>query len=74
MAAVTVKGLHRVEVRDRKGDPDQAVLEIRWRRLRVLPPVGKQRRHPPLTLTVIHAEERGAPKNRERISPDFSKR
>lgn len=68
MAAVTVKGLHRVEVRDRKGAPDQAVLELRWRRLRVLPPVGKQRRHPPLTLTVIHAEERGAPKNRERIS------
>lgn len=40
MAEVAVKGLHRVEIRNRKGDPDQAVLEIRYRRLRVLPPIG----------------------------------
>ena len=35
--------------------------------IRVLPPIGKQKRYPALTLTVIHAEERGAPKNRKKI-------
>jgi hypothetical protein len=68
MEEVAVRGLHRIEVRDSKGDPDQAVLEIKYHRLRVLPPIGKQRKYPALTLTVIHAEERGAPKNRARIS------
>ena len=33
----------------------------------VLPPIGKQQRYPALTLTVIHAEERGTPKNRKKI-------
>ena len=32
MDEVAVKGLHRIEVRDSKGDPDEAVLEIRDRR------------------------------------------
>jgi hypothetical protein len=67
MAEVAVKGLHRIEVRDSKGDIDQAVLEIRYRKIRVLPPIGKQKRYPALTLSVIHAEERGAPKNRKKI-------
>ncbi len=67
MDEVAVKGLHRIEVRDNNGDPDEAVLEIRYRRLRVLPPIGKQKRYPALTLTVIHAEERGTPKNRKKI-------
>ena len=38
MAEVAVKGLPRVEVRDRNGNPDEAALEIRYRRIRVLPP------------------------------------
>jgi hypothetical protein len=67
MAEVAVKGLHRIEARDSKGDIDQAVLEIRYRKIRVLPPIGKQKRYPALTLSVIHAEERGAPKNRKKI-------
>jgi Transposase DNA-binding len=67
MEEVAVKGLHRIEVRDNNGDPDEAVLEIRYRRIRVLPPIGKQNRYPPLTLTVIHADERGRPKNRKKI-------
>ncbi|WP_247400032.1 IS4 family transposase, partial [Bradyrhizobium sp. 76] len=48
-------------------DPDEAVLEIRYRKLRVLPPIGKQKRYPALTLTVIHAEERMTQKNRKKI-------
>ncbi len=67
MDEVAVKGLHRIEVRDSNGDPDEAILEIRFRKLRVLPPIGKQKRYPALTLTVIHAEERGTPKNRKKI-------
>ena len=67
MDEVAVKGLHRIQVRDSNGDPDQAVLEIRYRKIRVLPPIGKQKRYPALTLTVIHAEERGTPKNRKKI-------
>ena len=62
-----VKGLHRVEVRDRNGNVDEAVLEIRYRRIKILPPIGKQKRYPCLTLTVIHAEERGKPQNRDKI-------
>lgn len=67
MDEVAVKGLHRVEVKNNNGDADQAVLEIRYRRIRVLPPIGKQKRYPALTLTVIHAEERGTPKDRKKI-------
>ena len=36
-------------------------------RFRVLPPIGKQKRYPALTLTVIHAQERGTPKSRKKI-------
>jgi hypothetical protein len=67
MKEVRVKGLHRIEVRDAKGECSEAVLEIRYRRIRILPPEGKQKRYPELTLYVIHAEERGTPKGRERI-------
>ncbi|WP_407169135.1 hypothetical protein [Bradyrhizobium sp. ORS 111] len=67
MDEVVVKGLHRIEVQDSKGNPDQAVLEIRYRKIRILPPIGKQSRYPALTLTVIHADERRAPKNRKKI-------
>jgi hypothetical protein len=67
MDEVTVKGLHRIEVRNSNGDLDKAILEVRFRKIRVLPPIGKQKRYPALTLTVIHAEERGTPKNRKKI-------
>jgi len=67
MSEVRVKGLHRIEFRDAKGRPHQALLEIRYRRLTVWPPVAKQRHYPPLTLTVIHATERGEPADRPRV-------
>ena len=61
------KALHRIEVRDREGHCARATLKIRWRRIRVLPPIGKQKRYPELTLTVIYAQELGTPKDREPI-------
>jgi hypothetical protein len=67
MAEVRVKGRHRIEVRDRHGNPTEAVLELRFRRVRLLPPVAKQKAYPPMELTVICAQERGAPKDRDRI-------
>ncbi|MFP3614429.1 IS4 family transposase [Paraburkholderia sp. SIMBA_050] len=67
MSEVRVKGLHRIEFRDAKGRPQQALLEIRYRRLTVWPPVAKQRHYPALRLTVIHATERSEPAGRERI-------
>jgi len=67
MAETRVKGLHRIEVKDKSGNPQNAVLEIRYRQICVLPPIGKQKRYPALSLTVIHAEERGTPANRNKI-------
>jgi Transposase DNA-binding/Transposase Tn5 dimerisation domain len=67
MDEVETKGLHRIEVRDNNGDLAEAVLELKYRRVHVLPPIGKQKRYPALTLTVIHAEERETPKNRKKI-------
>src|SRR5437660_4211164 len=67
MDEVAVKGLHRINVRDGNGEPDEAVLEIRYRKIRVMPPIGKQKHYPSLTLTVIRAEERGTPKNRKKV-------
>ena len=68
MEEVAVKGLHRVDVRDANGNSDEAVLQVRYRKVRVLPPIGKWKRYPALTLWVLHAEEARAPRNRKRIS------
>jgi len=68
MDETPVKGLHRIEVRDQQGNRSEATLEIRYRRLRVFPPAGKQKRYPELTLTVIYAQELGTPKDREPIN------
>ncbi|MCA1458424.1 hypothetical protein I6F35_35545 [Bradyrhizobium sp. BRP22] len=65
MDEVSIKGLHRIKVKDDKGDPDEALLEIRFRKLRILPPVVKQKKCPALTLTMIHVQERGRPKRIE---------
>jgi Transposase DNA-binding len=67
MTETRVRGLHRIEVRDRKGNISEAVLEIRYRRILVLPPIGKQKQYPHLTLTVLHVLERGTPDGRDRI-------
>jgi hypothetical protein len=67
MREVKAQGLHRIEVRNKKGELSEAVLELRYRRIRVLPPVAKQRQYPALMLTVLHATERDAPKGRDRI-------
>jgi Transposase DNA-binding/Transposase DDE domain len=67
MKEVRVQGLHRIQVRDEKGDPSEAVLKIKYRRIRVLPPIGKHKQYPELLLTIIHAQERGTPHGREKV-------
>src|SRR5207253_7123426 len=44
-----------------------AILEIKYKRIQLLPPVGKQKHYSPLEVTVIHACEQSKPKNRKRI-------
>jgi hypothetical protein len=44
-----------------------AVLELKYKRIRVLPPLYKQARYPELDLIVLHAIERGKPRGRDRI-------
>jgi len=67
MDEVDCKGLHRVEVRDRHGKISEAILELKFRRILVQPPLYKQRRYPPMKLTVLHATERGKPRGRDPI-------
>ena len=67
METVDVKANHLITVLDQKGQPTNAVLELRYRRICVLPPIGKQNRYPELRLTVIYAQEREVPSGRDRI-------
>ena len=61
MKRAKIRGQHRLAVRDADANPDVAVLEIKYERIRLLPPIGKQKQYPSLELTVIHAQERGKP-------------
>ena len=67
MDEVPVQGRPRVEVRDGKGALDTAVVELSYRSLRILPPIGKQKRYPALALTVLHAREPDEPAHRPRV-------
>jgi hypothetical protein len=49
MREVRIQGLHRIEVRNRKGERSEAVVEIRYRRIKVLAPVAKQKLYPART-------------------------
>lgn len=68
MTKATVKGRHRIEAKNKKGETYEAELEIKFEQLQVLPPIGKRKDYPGLTLTVIHALERGTPRGREKIA------
>jgi Transposase DNA-binding len=67
MAREPVRGEHEVEVRDDHGQVSTARLGLRFCRMTVHPPVGKQGRYPAMSLTVIHAHERGVPAGRDPI-------
>lgn len=67
MKAAKVKATHRIETRDGKGAVSEATVQIKYQRLRVHPPIGKQKNYPALTLTIIHAQEQITPTGREKI-------
>lgn len=60
-------GIHTVELTDRQGHRFEAKLEVRFRRMTVRPPIGKQKQYPALELTVIHAREIRCTEDREPI-------
>lgn len=57
MQDARVKGFHGVTLHDKNNKAIYAKLEIKYRWLTVLPPIGKQKCYPPLMLTVLHATE-----------------
>jgi hypothetical protein len=67
MQEAPVQGAHRVELGDEDGNRFMAVLDVKYRHIHVLPPIGKQQHYRALDLTVIHATEHGAPANRKPI-------
>jgi hypothetical protein len=68
MKKAPVKGQHRIQARNKLGESYEAELDIKFEQLQVLPPVGKWKKYTDLTLTVIHAMERGTPRGREKIA------
>ena len=67
MANVPLCAVHGFELRDDKGKAVDVTLEIKYRAINVLPPIGKQKKCLPLVLTYIHACERGEPSDRDRV-------
>jgi hypothetical protein len=63
MAEVALAGHHRVEV----GDGTTAEIALRYKRIHVLPPIGKQKRYPALDLTIIQAREEIQPDDRPAV-------
>ena len=46
MDEVAVGGLHRIDVRDAAGQVETAEVELTYATVRVLPPIGKEKRIP----------------------------
>jgi hypothetical protein len=68
MKKAPVRGRHRIQGRNKQGESYEADLDIKYEQLQVLPPEGKWKDYSDLTLTVIHATERGTPRGREKIA------
>lgn len=67
MSKSKVRGVHRLEVSDGKGGIVPVKLEVKYEKIKILPPTAKSSRYPELNLTVIHAIEKGTPKGRDKI-------
>jgi hypothetical protein len=60
-------GQHVIELRGDADDITKVTLDLKHKRIQVLPPIGKQKRYPSLSLTVIHAVEANPPAGRKPI-------
>ena len=67
MAETSIKRFHSIEFRDDNGDLGEAALEIRYWRIHVLPPIGKQMRYPDLTLRSFLSRNGEAEKQEDRL-------
>ncbi|MEC3909481.1 IS4 family transposase [Sphingobium sp. CR2-8] len=67
MHEVPSAGTHSIDVRIDDDTIERVTLDIRYKRIHVRPPIGKQKRYPALDLTVIHASEVGVPSGRKPI-------
>ncbi|SFK92355.1 hypothetical protein [Methylocapsa palsarum] len=67
MQAAPSAGVLAIEVRGDQDEISHASLDVRFKRVIVLPPIGKQKRYPSLELSVIHATEINAPSGRKPI-------
>lgn len=67
MQDTALAGVHHVSVQNKAGRSCTAKLRVRYRRIKVLPPIGKEKHYQPLSLSVIHAREDKEPADRERI-------
>jgi hypothetical protein len=65
LAAVPWAGSHDVLIDGEDGKI--ASLRLKFASIETLPPIGKQKRYRPQTLTYIHAQEDATPPDRERI-------
>ena len=62
------KGTYTIEIEDKKRKKIKVKLDIKFKKIKVLPPIGKQKKYPELLLSVIYAEEKKKPSNREKIN------
>ena len=58
MATAKPLGQHTIELHGKNGECREVVLDLKIRRMTILPPIGKFKRYPSLELTVLHATER----------------
>jgi hypothetical protein len=62
-----IRGTHVIEVLNQKRRLVEAKVHLSFCQMTVHPPIGKHKKYPPLSLTVIHARERGKPDGRKPI-------
>ena len=62
-----IQGTHQVEILDAQRRSIRVELQLRYSQMTVHPPIGKHTKYAPLSLTVIHAWERGKPEGRKPI-------
>ncbi len=67
METVQIKGFHTLCVRNKKGEEREAKLAIKYQKMLIYPPIGKNKKYSELSLTVIHAEEVSPPNTNDCI-------
>jgi hypothetical protein len=65
--ALPIDGWHTLDIPDGNGGTGKTKLAIKYKTMTIRPPIGKEKRSPPLTLTVIQAGERNVPAHRKKI-------